>query len=146
MHVLSTPPSSLLKVLYNPKAFFIHGMAASGLRPLCNIPHCCRRVGPSRFQWADHPLRPARDRRLVSPLTNWLIPPGHILTREARRPLLSRSYYAVLAIVSNGYPPHQAFPRHYSPVRRSTPLSSPEGSDNSFQLDLHVLGRRQRSI
>ena len=24
MHVLSTPPSSLLKVLYNPKAFFIH--------------------------------------------------------------------------------------------------------------------------
>ncbi|MCF9910784.1 hypothetical protein, partial [Vibrio parahaemolyticus] len=30
--------------------------------------------------------------------------------------------------------------RHYSPVRRSTPLSFPEGSDNSFPLDLHVLG------
>ncbi len=45
------------------------GMAASGFRPLCNIPHCCLRrsltVAPSSSV-ADHPLRPAREVALVS--------------------------------------------------------------------------------
>ena len=35
MYVLSTPPSSLLKVLYNPKAFFTH---AAWLHQACA--HC----------------------------------------------------------------------------------------------------------
>src|SRR6201987_657684 len=46
-------------------------MAGSGLRPLSNIPHCCLPyesgpcLSPSE---ADHPLRPATDRRLGEPL------------------------------------------------------------------------------
>ncbi|WP_217696619.1 hypothetical protein, partial [Photobacterium proteolyticum] len=31
-------------------------------------------------------------------------------------------------------------PRHYSPVRRSPPISAPEGLSMSLPLDLHVLG------
>ncbi len=47
------------------------GMAASGFRPLCNIPHCClpQESGPClSSSVAGHPLRPARDRRLGEPL------------------------------------------------------------------------------
>ena len=131
MCVLSTTFLTAESTL-QPGLLHTRGMAASGLRPLCNIPHCCLRRSLDRVSVpvADHPLRPARDRRLGEPLPHQLANPGHILTREARRsPCLSRSYYTVLAIVSNGYPPHQQFPRHYSPVRRSTPLSSPEGSN-----------------
>ncbi len=56
---------------------------------------------------ADHPLRPARDRRLGEPLPHqqanltWV----HLVA-GAKAPL-TRRYYAVLAIVSNGYPPQQ---------------------------------------
>ena len=47
------------------------GVAASGLRPLCNIPHCClpQESGPCLSpSVAGHPLRPATRRRLGRPL------------------------------------------------------------------------------
>ena len=72
-------------------------------------------------------------------LTNKLISPGHILTREARRsPSLARRHYAVLAIVSNGYPPHQGnFPgiTHPSAARQQR-----KQAFFLLPLDLHVLG------
>src|SRR5205085_12032183 len=51
------------------------GMAGSGLRPLSNIPHCClpSESGPCLSPTeADHPLRPATDRRLGGPLPHQL--------------------------------------------------------------------------
>jgi hypothetical protein len=47
------------------------GVAASGFRPLRNIPHCClpKESGPCLSpRLADHPLRPATRRRLGRPL------------------------------------------------------------------------------
>src|SRR5690606_3132983 len=60
-------------------------MAGSGLRPLSNIPHCCLPyesgpcLSPSE---ADHPLRPATDRRLGEPLP-------HQLANRPRAPLVA---------------------------------------------------------
>ncbi len=58
-------------------------MAASGLRPLCNIPQKKKKTAASRRSLgpclsssvADHPLRPARDRRLGEPLPHQLANP-----------------------------------------------------------------------
>ncbi len=43
MSSYSHSPSSLLTVLYNPKAFITRGVAASGFRPLRNIPTAASR-------------------------------------------------------------------------------------------------------
>ena len=113
MCVLSTPPSSLLKVLYNPKAFFIH---AAWLHQACA--HCAIFPTAASRRSLDRVSVPVwliilSDQLGIVALvshypTNKLIPPGLILTREARRsPSLLRRDYAVLAIVSNSYPPHQ---------------------------------------
>ena len=50
--------------------------------------------------------------------------------------------YAVLAVISNCYPPVQGrLPTRYSPVRRSvTDFVIPKKSKISASLDLHVLG------
>src|SRR3954465_14879114 len=59
------------------------GVAGSGLRPLSNIPHCClpEESGPCLSpSVADHPLRPATDRRLGEPLP-------HQLANQPRAPL-----------------------------------------------------------
>jgi hypothetical protein len=49
--------------------------------------------------------------------------------------------HAVLAIVSNGYPPHRGrLSTCYSPVRHFPPQTSTEVSIRSFTFDLHVLG------
>ena len=51
------------------------GVAASGFRPLRNIPHCClpKESGPCLSpRLADHPLRPATRRRLGGPLPRQL--------------------------------------------------------------------------
>src|SRR3954447_22095656 len=51
------------------------GVAASGFRPLRNIPHCClpKESGPCLSpRPADHPLRPATRRRLGRPLPHQL--------------------------------------------------------------------------
>lgn len=51
------------------------GMAASEFPPLCNIPYCClpQESGPClSSSVADHPLKPAIDRRLGRPLPHQL--------------------------------------------------------------------------
>ena len=92
---------------------------------------------------ADHPLRPARDRRLGEPLPHQLANPTWAYP-DARGPKVPLFEPKLLCGISHRFqwlsPTSGQFPRHYSPVRRSTPLSFPEGSDNSFPLDLHVLG------
>ena len=67
------------------------GMAASGLRPLCNIPHCClpEESGPCRSpSVTGHPLRPVRDRRLGEPLPHLLANPiwVHLMARGPKVP------------------------------------------------------------
>ncbi len=80
---------------------------------------------------ADHPLRPARDRRLGEPLPHLLANPiwVHPIAQGRSSPALLGDY-AVLATVSSSYP--RADPIHYSAVRSSKQLLLP--------LDLHVLG------
>ena len=51
------------------------GIAPSGFRPLRKIPHCClpQESGPClSSSVADHPLKPATDRRLGEPLPHQL--------------------------------------------------------------------------
>eukprot|EP00824_Muranothrix_gubernata_P007011 TRINITY_DN18_c0_g1_i23.p1 TRINITY_DN18_c0_g1~~TRINITY_DN18_c0_g1_i23.p1 ORF type:complete len:285 (+),score=-53.29 TRINITY_DN18_c0_g1_i23:757-1611(+) len=51
------------------------GMAASGLRPLCNIPHCClpQESGPClSSSVTDHPLKPVMRHSLGRPLPHQL--------------------------------------------------------------------------
>ena len=91
---------------------------------------------------ADHPLRPATDRRLGGPLP-------HLLANRTRTPPSAtgpkvpifhlstavNKQYAVLARLSAGYPPlrGRSFTR-YSPVRHSTQYPKVP-----FSFDLHVL-------
>ncbi len=87
------------------------GIAASGLPPLCNIPHCCLpwESGPCLSpSVAGRPLRPATDRRLGRPLPYQLANPTQahpIVTASKERPSFPRRAYAVLARVSPGCPP-----------------------------------------
>ena len=87
---------------------------------------------------ADRPLRPATDHRLGE-----LLP--HQLTNRTQAPLEAPELYlfilpyvqnhAVLAIVSNGYPPLQGrLPTYYSPVRHF------QKTEVFLTFDLHVLG------
>src|SRR3954451_11231418 len=93
-------------------------MAGSGLRPLSNLSHCWlpQESGPCLSpSVADHPLRPATDRRLGEPLP-------HQLANQTRADLSAMNLsptrisphrtYPVLAQVSLGYPePKGTFPR-----------------------------------
>ena len=57
---------------------------------------------------ADHPLKPARDRRLGEPLPHQLANltwANQMARGSEESPSLVRRRYAVLAIVSNSYPP-----------------------------------------
>src|SRR5674476_212650 len=100
------------------------GVAASGFRPLCNIPHCClpEESGPCLSpSVADRPLRPATRRRLGEPLPHQqadrprVHPPPINLSTHIRCP--SRSY-PVLAPVSQRYPRVKGrLLTCYSPVR-----------------------------
>src|SRR5258708_35931489 len=88
-------------------------MAGSGLRPLSNLPHCCLPLesGPCLSpSVADHPLRPATDRRLGEPLPHQLANPTSA-TPAARGPCGSPAFllraYAVLIRLSPSYPPLQ---------------------------------------
>ena len=79
MQLLTTHPSSQLKVLYNPKAFFIHAAWLHQAFAHCAIfPTAASRRSLGRVSvpvWPDHPLRPARDRRLGKPLPHQLANP-----------------------------------------------------------------------
>ena len=86
---------------------------------------------------ADHPLRPATDRRLGGPLPHQQANPtqAHPSARAfKKRPSLSRKTYAVLIRVSPGYPPHLG--RFLRVTHPSATLLVPEGT---FAFDLHVL-------
>ena len=94
---------------------------------------------------AGRPLRPATDRRFGGPLPRQLanqtrvhpIPPEFFTPYHA-----VLCAYAVLAVVSNCYPPVQGrLPTRYSPVRHSvTKVFIPKKSVLSASFDLHVLG------
>ena len=87
------------------------GMAASGLRPLCNIPTAASRRSLDRVSSSSVAGHPLPDQLGIVALvsrypTNKLIPSGHIRWQEARRsPSLVLRHYAVLATVSSSYPP-----------------------------------------
>src|SRR6056297_66784 len=107
-------------------------MARSGLRPLSKIPHCCLpwECGPCLSpSVADHPLKPAIDRRLGRPLPHQL----SNLTRADPSPInLSpegrMQYYSPfpVAILQKRVRSHALLTR--------PPL------DPKVSLDLHVLG------
>src|SRR5829696_1819310 len=88
-------------------------MAGSGLRPLSNIPHCCLpwESGPCLSpSVADHPLRPATDRRLGEPLPHQ--PANQTRADPSAINLSPKGAYPVLAQVSLGYPELKGtFPR-----------------------------------
>src|SRR6266849_1678959 len=70
------------------------GVAASGFRPLCKIPHCClpQESGPCLSpSVADRPLRPATDCRLGEPLPHQQANPPRARPRpEAKATFSSR--------------------------------------------------------
>ncbi len=141
--VLLTPQHlhSSLKVLLNPKAFFIHA-AASGLRPLCTIPPLLPPVGVwtvSQFQcgWSSsqtsmspgEPLTPLQANPILGTLSDGKRPEG---------PLLVLRRYAVLATVSSSYPPPSgSFPDITHPSATRHPRSK---LPLCYPFDLHVLG------
>ena len=103
--------SSLIKDLYNPKAFFNHAALLRQGFPHCAIfPTAASRRSLGRVSvpvWLVILSDQLEIVGLVSLyLTNYLIPLGLILWHVARRShtFISR-YYAVLATVSRSYPP-----------------------------------------
>ena len=129
------------RVLQSEDRHHPRGVAASDFRPLRKIPHCClpSESGPClSSSVADHPLRPATDRRLGGPLPRQLanqtqdplFAPGLAVPRFHRQHPSSRSH-AVLPLLSERYSPQKGrFPTRYSPV-----CHAPCGTS-----DLHVLG------
>ena len=93
---------------------------------------------------ADYSLKSATDRRLGGPLPHQpanqtrvhLVPPEFFTPYHA-----VLCAYAVLAVVSNCYPPVQGrLPTRYSPVRHSvTMVFLPKDSVQGASFDLHVL-------
>ena len=111
MRLLTSPPSSPLKVLYNPKAFFTH---AAWLHQACA--HCAIFPTAASRRSLDRVSVPVwlvilSDQLEIVGLVslyinNYLIPLGLILWHVARRsPSLVLRRYAVLATVSSSYPP-----------------------------------------
>ncbi len=102
------------------------GIAASGLRPLRKIPHCClpQESGPClSASVADRPLRPATRRCPGEPLPHRLAdgtrPPPR--APELSTPIPRSGSHPVLAPRSKGCPgPEGRLATRYSPVRRST--------------------------
>ena len=93
---------------------------------------------------ADHSLKSATDRRLGGPLPLQLANQTrvHLVPPEFFTPYHAvLCAYAVLAVVSNCYPPVQGrLPTRYSPVRHSvTKVFIPKKSVLSASFDLHVL-------
>ena len=129
MCVLSTPPSSLLKVLYNPKAFFIHAAWLHQGFPHCAIfPTAASRRSLDRVSvpvWLIILSDQLPVLALVSRyLTNKLIGRKALLIRQARRspalisPPCREESHAVLIHLSMSYPPYKGrFFTCYAPVR-----------------------------
>ncbi len=142
MSKVLTSPSSPLKVLYNPKAFFIHAAWLHQACAHCAIFPCCLRRSLDRVSvpvWLVILSDQLGIVALVSRYpTNKLIPSGHIRWQEARRsPSLVLRRYAVLATVSSSYPLHQAVSQT---LLTRPPLVSETASCFLLPFDLHVLG------
>ena len=94
---------------------------------------------------AGHPLRSATDRRLGEPLPHQLPNQtrAHLIPPEFLPPYHAALWsYAVLAVISNCYPPVWGrLSTRYSPVRHSVTYTFlPKNSSKSASFDLHVLG------
>ncbi len=103
------------------------GMAGSGLRPLSKIPHCCLpwESGPCLSpSVADHPLRPATDRRLGEPLPHQLANPTSAAPK-AQGPKIpcfpAHRICGISVTFATLSPTSGHVPMHYSPVRHSPP-------------------------
>ena len=86
---------------------------------------------------ADHPLRPAKDRRLGEPLPHQLANPtqAHLIARGPKVPRFPPKGVCGISLSFPKLSPTTGqIPMHYSPVRHS---SAPEGL---LPFDLHVLG------
>ena len=137
--MLASRFSSLLKVLYNPQAFFTHAALLDQACAHCPIfPTAAFRRSPGRVSvpmWLVILSNQLRIVALVSHyLTNKLILHRLIRWREPKPPLLRRDY-AVLIRVSPSYPP---------PLGRFLCITHPSAtvltSEDAFSFDLHVLG------
>ena len=72
---------------------------------------------------ADHPLRPARDRRLGEPLPHQQanLTQAHLIARASREALfLPKEVYGINPSFPGLSPSTGQIPTRYSPVRRST--------------------------
>ena len=119
--------SSPIKGVYEPKSFILHAALLHQAFAHCvKFPTAASRRSLDRVSvpvWLIILSDQLGIVALVSHyLTNKLIPPGHIQSRKARRsPAFPRRAYAVLAVVSNCYPPRLGnFPgiTHPSAARR----------------------------
>ena len=135
-----TCASSLLKEVYNPKAFIPHAASLHQASAHCAIfPTAASRRSLGRVSVPVWPVTLSGRLPVVALVghypTNKLIGRGPIPSRKTfHHPSCNRWSYPVLIPVSQGYPEVEGrLLTCYSPVRRS---STPEGA---LPLDLHVL-------
>ncbi len=111
MQLLTTSVSSPTKVLYNPKAFFTHAALLDQGCPHCPIfPTATSRRSSGRVSVPMWLIILSNQLRIVALVslypTNWLIRHGLIYQRKVRRsPAFLLRDYAVLATLSDSYPP-----------------------------------------
>ena len=119
------------------------GVAASGFRPLCNIPHCClpQESGPYLSpNVTDHPLRPATRQSLGKPSPHQQADRPRAHPNPAKSlshpPHARQTEHKVLNTLSNAYPKEKdRLLTCYSPVRHSH-----QGCKHPWiPFDLHVL-------
>lgn len=130
MRVLISLSSSLLKVLYNPKAFFTHAAWLHQAFAHCAIfPTAASRRSPGRVSVPVWLIILSDQLPIVALVgcypANKLIGHGPLRQREVlRSPAFLRGANAVLALVSQGYPPlsgmfpcitHPSAARHQGP-------------------------------
>ncbi len=123
------------------------GMAGSGLPPLSKIPHCClpQESGPClSSSVADHPLRPATDRRLGELLPHQLA--NLISAAQSAQGLAIPCFPAhricgISVTFATLSPTEWYVPIHYSPVRHSSAEQAP-----CYRSTCMCKACRQRSI
>ena len=127
--LLTYIPSSLLKVLYNPRAFFTHAAWLDQACAHCPIfPTAASRRSLGRVSvpvWLIILSDQLEIVALVSHyLTNKLISRRLILLREPKAPFLPKNVCGINPDFSGLSPTTRQIPTHYSPVRRSSASAS----------------------
>src|ERR1700734_4067474 len=115
------------------------GVAASGFRPLCNIPHCCLpwESGPCLSpSVAGRPLRPATRRRLGGPLPRQQADRPRAPPRPKK---LSTANHAEDSECPVLIPVSGAIPEPGAGCSRVTHPFAARVPRRAFPLDLHVL-------